>query len=309
MPKIDKIGCALLLVAAPALSVAIHRRLPPETGDERAWFAIASGVLLAMGLSSLWLLLSGNLETRGDLMRRSASGRLADGETALVSGRVRAAAAPPLTAPLSGTPCVAYFYRFYRRQRSDLADQPSQEVPVHWGYASRPFLVDTRSGPVLVAGPPRLSLPRTAHGGEGAVARARDYLRGVEGEVRRPSLLFAGDPVMQWMQDLAADADGSARHDWRSGEAVDPRELLLEEVVLPVGAEASVYGRWSAARNGLAAREASDPVSLTVALGPPSALGTAAGVPPSLFAYWMGTLAVTGLGIALVWFASKVYGR
>jgi hypothetical protein len=304
MQKINKAGCALFLVAAPALSVAINRYLPPATGEERAWFAVASGVLLASGLSSLWQLLSGSLETREKLLRRSESGPVADGQTMLVSGHVRATSSP-LTAPLSGTPCVAYFYRFYRRVRG-LRHEPDEELPVYWGYASRPFVVDTPRGAVAVTGAPRLSLPRTPHGGEEAVARARDYLRGVRSEVRSPRLPFAGDPVRQWMSEVAADADGSTRHDWQSGDVADLVALRLEEVALPVGAEATVYGRWSAQRDAVAAGGRNDPVALTVALSRAS-LGTAAGVPASLLGYWIGTLAATGVGAGLIWFASRVW--
>ena len=62
MQKVSKSGCAILLVTCPVLIVAVHRYLPPETGEAHIWFSVASGLLLATGLSSLWLLLTGRVE-------------------------------------------------------------------------------------------------------------------------------------------------------------------------------------------------------------------------------------------------------
>jgi hypothetical protein len=61
MQKASKSGCAIFLVTCPVLIVAVYRYLPPETGEAHIWFAVASGVLLALGLSSLWLLLTGSV--------------------------------------------------------------------------------------------------------------------------------------------------------------------------------------------------------------------------------------------------------
>lgn len=306
MQKFSKSGCAVFLVTCPVLSVAVHRSLPPQTGEAHIWFSVASGVLLATGLGNLWLLLTGKVETRGALMRRAESAELpADGEAVLATGRVRAAP-PLLAAPLSGTRCVAYFYRMCRLGMvGPERDTHQEELPVYWGYASRPLFVDTAFRSIAVAAP-HLSVPRTPHSGDAAVTRARDYIRSVEAEVRSPQRVFAGDPVMQWMSDISPDADGSARRDWKSEEAVDPETLLLEELVLMPGAEVSVHGRWSARRKALSAGEGAGDAPPTVALGP-AALGLAAGVPPSLLASWIGTLITIALGLGLIWFATNVW--
>jgi hypothetical protein len=112
---------------------------------------------------------------------------------------------------------------------------------------------------------------------------------------------------MQWMSDISPDEDGSARRDWKSGEEADPATLLLEELVLIPEAEVSVHGRWSAPRNAISAGEGAGDVPATVALGPATALGLAAGVPPSLFASWIGTLITIALGAGLIWFATNVW--
>ena len=170
-----------------------------------------------------------------------------------------------------------------------------EELPVYWGYASRPLVVDTRIRAVAVAAP-QLSIPRTPHAGDEVVTRARDYVRTVAAEVRKPQRFFAGDPVMQWMSDISPDEDGSARRDWKSAPEEDPATLLLDELVLIPEAEVSVHGRWSARRNAIWVGEGAGDAPPTLALGPATALGLAAGVPPSLFASWIGTLIAIAFG-------------
>jgi hypothetical protein len=307
MQKFSKIGCATFLITCPLLIIAVHRSLPSDLGEAHIWFSIASGVLLASGLSSLLLLLTGRVETRGDLLQRSESAQPpADGEAVLVTGRVRAAP-PLLTAPLSATPCVAYFYRMYRlgMKGPDRASH-SEELPVYWGYGSRPLVVDTRIRAVAVAAP-QLSVPRNRHAGDEVVTRAREYVRTVAAEVRKPQRFFAGDPVMQWMSDISPDEDGGARRDWKSAQEEDPATLLLEELVLMPDAEVSVHGRWSARRNAMWVGERAGDVPPMLALGPATAFGVGAGVPPSLIGSWIGTLTTIALGVGLIWFAMNVW--
>lgn len=112
---------------------------------------------------------------------------------------------------------------------------------------------------------------------------------------------------MQWMSDISPDEDGSARRDWKSGEEIDPATLRLEELVLMTEVEVSVHGRWSARRNAISVGEGAGDVPAKVALGPATALGLAAGVPPSLFASWIGTLITIALGVGLIWFATEMW--
>ena len=159
MQKISKSGCAIFLVAGPALIVAVHRHLAPVTGEARIWFSVASGLLLATGLSSLWLLVAGKVATRDDLLGKSQRPQPpADGEPLLVSGPVRAEP-PLLTAPISGTQCVAYFYRMYRLAKGPERRSISEQVPVYWGYAARALVVETPFRSVAVE-TPQLLLPR-----------------------------------------------------------------------------------------------------------------------------------------------------
>ena len=83
--------------------------------------------------------------------------------------------------------------------------------------------------------------------------------------------------------------------------------LRLEELVLMPEVDVSVHGRWSARRNAIARGEGGGDPPATLALGPATSLGLAAGVPPSLFASWLGTLITIALGIGLIWFATEVW--
>lgn len=300
MQKFSKSGCVIGLVALPLLIVLVHGYLPRELGEARPWFAGASGLLLAMGVSSLWLLLTGQHETRESAAARAQGGPLADGDAVLVTGQVKAAP-PLLTAPLSGTPCLAYFYRMYRVVVHP--DAPNEELPVYWGYASRPLTVETPTRSIAVTAP-QLAIPRLRRTGDATVARAREYLREVAAEVRGPRPFFAGDPVLQWMADIAPEEDGSARRDWKSGDDEDPATLRLEELVLTPKSEVSVHGRWSAARNAIADGGAA---GVPPTLAPADEVGVGAGAPPSLLASWIGTLATIALGVGLIWFATEVW--
>ena len=57
---------------------------------------------------------------------------------------------PPLRAPLTGTECIAYQYRMYRKLRTD-AEQGTRTEPIWWGMACRPFVVDAGRRAVRVA--------------------------------------------------------------------------------------------------------------------------------------------------------------
>lgn len=329
MHKFSKFGCVLFLVSWPALAAAAYQYLPAALGQERLWFAVGSGLLLAIGLNGIWSLLTGNVETREDLVGRSQAARpFADGEAVLVSGRVRAPE-QLLTAPLSGAPCVAYFYRMYEIQHRPGGEMDT-ESEVYWGYASRRFEIDTPSGAMAME-VPRLSVlpstrrsprrPRAAADAD-VVARARDYVDTVRAEPRGPLLMVSGEPALRWMADISPDEEGNARRDWKrkeGGERVelnlsdaergtryDPADLNLEEVVLPAAVEVSAHGRWSAARNALSPEPGLGRDGPLVAVGRDS-LGAAAGVPGSRLALWITTLVILALGVGLIWFAIHVW--
>jgi hypothetical protein len=106
--------------------------------------------------------------------------------------------------------------------------------------------------------------------------------------------------------EIFTDDDGEARRDWRrSGDETDPSDLILEEAVLPVGAQASVHGTWSAERGAIVAGgDPSAAFGVSAALGPAENLGDT--LPHSTVAYVVTATISTALGAGMVWFALEI---
>jgi hypothetical protein len=287
----------LFLITGPLLILAIYRYLPPETGNARLWFAVAAGTLIATGINNVLLLLFGKLETSESLLAKSQGAR-EDGKPVLAHGRLNPLA-PLLSAPISGTPCAAYFYRMYKIVHRTKGGY--EEVPVYWGYASIPFVVESLPRSVPVHAATEFQVPRTPLTGDEAIARAREFIRLTPAADKTPRPFFAGDPVRQWMTDVSVADDGRASHHWKSDND-DPASLTLEESLLLSDVEVSIYGLWSAQRNavvGTGTRRA------LLALGPPSRIVGL--VPQSHTANWVGTVVSIVLGAGVVWFAIAVW--
>ena len=75
MQKFSKSGLRSSSSSARVLIIAVYRYLPPSLGEAHIWFSVASGVSLAQGLSSLLLLLTGRVETRGAMCCRGRRAR------------------------------------------------------------------------------------------------------------------------------------------------------------------------------------------------------------------------------------------
>jgi len=169
-------GCFFNVLLFVAVAAANHRLLAPGVEDPRLrlGFALVSALFLSVGLGSFWSLARGQGRgeaSRGALLRRAQAGEPPpDGGPVVATGSARALSAP-LTAPLSGVPCVAYTYRMYRLTRQSGGDR--NEVPVYWGYASRPFALDGPTVRTRVLAVPRLvgkPLVQTGPGASGARA-------------------------------------------------------------------------------------------------------------------------------------------
>jgi len=303
-------GCFPTLALWAALG-ALHYRLmtPAVEPMPRLGIAAISGMLLALGLLSFWGLLRGHGRgeaSREALLRRARSGQAPSQDgPAMASGTVRALAAA-LTAPLSGEACVGYLYRmFYETRDAD----GRHEVPVYWGFASRPFALDSSTVRMRVLAVPRLLLPAERRDGPEAVARARRLVAETGFEAARFGGLAPAATALEMAKVMFTDDDGEARCDWKSGEeGRDPQDLILEETVLPVGAVASAFGAWSAGRGALVAQDAAaGVVAVSVVLGPPEGLlQQDTGAPASVGSYLVSAIVLTALGIGLVWFAIKI---
>lgn len=151
----------------------------------------------------------------------------------------------PLLAPLSGQPCVAYFYRLYRWR--DGADHAFELM--YGGAAGMAFRLDSSGATVPVRTLPRvLDEPVVLEGPE-VLARARQLVATTPFTPREG---LAGG--LATVAELVSNATQRVvqpgrpyRRDWIDPRvaSVDLATLHFDEVTLPVGAQACVVGNWS----------------------------------------------------------------
>lgn len=303
------VGCLFNILLFVAIAAANHRLLTPavENPQVRLGFALASALFLSVGLGSFWSLARGygsGGASRGAILRRAQSGeRPPDGGAIIATGSVRALSTP-LTAPLSGAPCVAYMYRMYSLTRQAGGD--ASEVPVYWGYASRPFALDGPTGRTRVLAVPQLVSKPQVQDSRAAQARALALVKAASFEEVQWNVLGALGTAFAMVREIFTDEDGESRRDWhRAGDESDPSGLLLEETALPLDEEVSVHGIWSAEREAIVAQgDASVAAGVSAALGPPANLGSV--LPSSTGAYLATAIITTLLGAGIVWFALKI---
>jgi hypothetical protein len=284
---------------------------PATPAGPRPWLALAAGFLIALGLQSLWSLARGfgrGAGSRAEILRRAAAGETpSDGGFMAASGVVRALAAP-LRAPLTGVECAAYTYRMYYHSRPSGRTRALNEVPVYWGHAARPFAIDAPGARFRVLAVPLFGHHPTRLEGEAVVAAARQWVAATAFEDVAPGLLGSVGTALQVASTLFGDEDGEDRRDFRvAGETRDPATLVLEETLLPVGAQASVSGRWSAARGAIVAGgDAAVGELVQAVLGPVERLTGPGEVPPSFATYLTSAIVLTGLGAGLLWFSIAI---
>lgn len=298
------LGClaylGLFVVLAVVLDGWTAPRLDPAV---RPWVGLAAALQGTLAIGALWTALSGLLNRSGSraaVLARAAAGTLPDEDgVAVVTGTVRAATLP-LQAPLSGTPCVAYTYRMFHQVRTS---KGRTDVPVYWGLASRPFILDTRMRAVRVMAVPWVKDDALRVSGAEAVSRARQYVASTRFE-EATGLLGAVGTVFGTVRVLFSDDDGEHRADYRSTDRSRGIEgLLLEETVLPVGATAAVVGTWSVSR-GAIVPSGEGPSGVTATTGPTdSLLRGNSQVPASTASTVVFALVLGGLGAALLWVA------
>lgn len=302
------IGCFFNLLLFVAIGAANDRLLSPTIQDPAARyaFALTSALLLSVGLSSFWSMARGfgtGGNSRGAILRRVETGeRPPDGGAILATGSVRALSTP-LTAPLSGVSCVAYMYKMYYVTGSG---SDRSEVPVYWGYASRPFALDGPMGRTRVLAVPQLVSEAQVQNNSTARARAVAHAQTASFEEVQWNVLGALGTAFKMVREIFTDEDGESRHDWhRAGDERDPWSLILEESVLPLDDEVSVHGIWSAEREAVVAQgDASVAAGVSAALGPPANLGSVLPSPPG--SYLATATVSTLLGAAILFFALKV---
>ncbi len=233
---------------AALYDLAIHLALRP-TG----WIAGFSGALV--GAASLRLAAGAFADAAraaedGKALARSLAGAPPqDGKRFAAAGRI-AALASPLSAPLSGVPCVAYRYRI-----GGAEDGGGDAAPAFAGLALAPAAIATGgpAGEVRLLGFPRLEgFPETPLEGD-ARARAAAYAAAASfTEIGAEDLAAAMSEPLS----LAADAEHPLRRDWhvagRRELAPDDLSGRLAEVAVPEGAQVCALGLFHAAEGGVA---------------------------------------------------------
>lgn len=222
-----------------------HLTAPYLMADARPWIGNVAGAFLTLGLASLWGMLTG--ATRGGgktalLASAQATGLPDKDGPMLATGTVRLdeAFGEALTAPLSAMPCVAYWYRMYSVTAT--ASEHRREVPVYWGAACIPFRIESPLRSVRVVAVPNLADRATQLKLEIHVNRAKAFLQSAHLE-QIYGIGGALGTAFSIVDDVLAGENQQYRRDWaRQGPAIDPSQLLLEETVLAIGANATVVG-------------------------------------------------------------------
>jgi hypothetical protein len=268
-------------------------------------FAAAIGVFGGLALGSFYHLARGFGRGRNSLASILArAGRNTppiNGEPIIATGPIRSDA--PLTSPLGGVPCVAYDFRMFTI-RSIAGSRPDQ-VPVYWGYASQPFSIDAPSTSYPVASVPLPPGQATPLSGEDVVKRARTYVRSTGWETVEFGMLGTLDTVFQRVGD---DTRSGTRRDFAlaNEDAPDVAALTLEETVLPIGAKASAFGRWSSRLGAIIAPEGLPNTShVVVALGGPENLAGEPGVPSSTTSYVVTAFVLAAIAVG-IFFVARV---
>jgi hypothetical protein len=238
----------ILLVAAAALYYVVLSRYFEWPGNAIAAFlgSVFASVFVA-SLAGLW---QASQDAR--IIRRAEAGeRFEDGRLVAAIGRIRPVG-PPLEAPFSGSPCVAYEYDV-SHVVTVTSNKRTESRDVHdaAGLALTPSRIETPSGTVRLLGYAILDdFPRSRLDDAGR-ARASAYFADTPGTRIARGRVFK---LLDAMSEALADEDGAVRADWRMEETVDLEGATLTERTVAVGTEVCALGVYSAERNGLVAK-------------------------------------------------------
>lgn len=240
-------GCAVFVVLVAALATGLGLSLPERFHtplDGQAQWALCAAAAFCW-LAAAWMLwgMAAAWGWRGaaerERVRRATEDRRSNWE-----GRVLADAAW-LTAPLSGTPCVAYAYRL---SRQDLPRHQRGRAARYGGYACTAFTLDVGGTRVPVRATPLQLDDWHEVTGASALERARSHVAQTVFEPRA-----GGEGVLDLVDALSSDlcmqplSIGQVqRRDWSNPDfgEVGTGQLRLEERLLTVGATVTLAGRW-----------------------------------------------------------------
>jgi hypothetical protein len=312
------VGCAIYFVVYAAIAWAIDYYTAADVAaDARPWVGIVASAFLTMGIGTVWGLMTGYSggNARPELLADAASASFPQKDGPILATGIVRPTGTALRAPISGAECVAYQYRMYYevmqadhgvhgRRRRDV-------VPVYWGMASRPFVIDSSKRVVRVAAVPQLFDAQVRLEGAEDVERARRYVDNTRFETATGPVGVIGT-AFKAMDDFLTDADGQSRSDWmHRGDPRDPATLILEECVLPVGVVASVVGPWSASQRAIVPHvEGAEALWATATTGPAEALlAGSGGVRPTATSAVVTAIVMFAIGAAIIWGAMKFSGE
>jgi hypothetical protein len=301
------IGCLAHLAVVAGLTVGLERAFGSNVDQLfRPWASLITSILIVLGISNFLQLLRGygqGDQSRAAILSRAATGEPPrEGGPMVVTGRARPADGAPFRSPLTGTPCVAYEYRLYRRVKAPFGAR--RGISVIWlGLATQPFIVEAAGRAIRVlAQPELLDMHRN-------MARPPDVQANAVAWVKATTFqpLAVSDMASTFADMSRAYVESQrqgVRLDWgRQDTTADPATLQMDEGVVPVGQEISVAGHWSPelqaivpGPGGLAAAR------VTVALGPATQLtARASALPSSVAAVAIFGVLLLGAGLALAW--------
>jgi hypothetical protein len=307
-------SCAIFLIFAAGAWFVVAHFLSAVADPPRDFFAWPATFFLALGAFSFWGLLTGGGNSSHSLkalIRRAESGgSVTDGEPILCSGTVRAER-EVLHAPISGTPCVAYFYVMYYWGRQFGATRQVQRVPVYWGTASVPFAVEGVMERRRILAVPRLEIAPKLLESDDARRAARAWVESTSFKDEANATLGSVKAAFTISGEMLTDDDGATRHDWRlAGVSRDVSDLNLEEIVVPVGGQAAVCGTWSESRGAIVSGDGLNGVlGVAVSLGGPASMPDDAVANKGIVTYLVTATGLTLIGAGLVWLARHLFAH
>ena len=200
---------------------------------------------------------------------------------------------------------MAYQYRLYTSQW--LAGSDHREAPIYWGYASRPFRIDSPRHAFRVMAVPQLADEATQHDSSESRARAKSYIAATRYEPTR-ALAGVASAAAAMFRELITEPAGDVRRDWQAADVrIDIDTLLMEETVVPVGATVSVSGRSSAERCAIVPGEIGEgELGVTLVTGTAEELGRSGSseLPWSALSVAVTAAVLLLAGAALVWLST-----
>lgn len=304
-------SCLIFVVFAIASWFVMTRLLAGVREPPRNAFTALAAFFLALGAFSFWGLLTGGGRTQHSrkalLQRFRDGGPVADGDPIISSGVVRSEGGV-LKAPLSGTPCVAYFYRMYYWAETLRRGRPVQ-MPVYWGVASLPFALEGPRERRHVRAAPRLQNKPVPLEGEATRSAARSWIASTSFTAEDNAVLGSVASAFTILGEMLTDEDGATRRDWRlAGSNRNPSDLLFEEMTVPVGQQAAVCGTWSQTRNAIVAGDGLNGVlGVTVSPGGPESIAEDAVANKSMLTYLVTATLLTAAGLGIAWVAERLF--